>query len=95
MRPTSFALVTVLALAAAAAQAQTAQSSGATPPASAAAPSETGKPHLSHDCKEEVKKACGHAHGDEMHKCIASSMDLNKFSPACKTELSQSQKPSG
>jgi curli biogenesis system outer membrane secretion channel CsgG len=93
MKSIPLALVAALALAAAAAQAQTATQSGTTPPASAPAASSSGKPHLTHACKEEVKKQCGRAHGDEMKDCIKSSMDLNKFSDSCKSELQA--KPSG
>ena len=97
MRPLSLALVATIALAASA-QAQTAaQTPAAAPPASTpAAPSPpAGKERLSHACKEEVKKACGRAHGEEMQNCIKSSLNLNKFSDACKTQLTQSAKPSG
>jgi hypothetical protein len=92
----SFALVAAVALAGSA-LAQTAAQTPATPPATsapAASPPAGGKERLSHACKEEVKKACGRAHGDEMQNCIKSSLDLNKFSDSCKTEL-KSAKPSG
>jgi len=92
MRSMSFALVAAAALAGSAV-AQTAAPSPAASAPAASAPA-SGKEHLSHDCKEEVKKACGRAHGDEMQNCIKSSLDLNKFSDACKTELKQA-KPSG
>ena len=97
MRPLSLALVAAIALAGSA-QAQTAaQAPAAAPPASTpAAPSSAGgHVRLSHDCKEEVKKACGRARGDEMQNCITSSLDLNKFSDTCKTQLTQAAKPSG
>ena len=93
MKSMSFALVAAMAIACSA-QAQTApQSSAAAPPATSAPAG--GKERLSHDCKEEVKKACGHAHGDEMQNCVKASLDLNKFSDACKTQLKQAAKPSG
>jgi TolA-binding protein len=75
------------------AQAQTAAQPAATPPASTASSSSSSKPHLSHDCKKEVKKACGRAHGTEMQDCIKSSLDLNKFSDTCKSQLTA--EPSG
>ena len=86
-----FAVAAAVALAAGVAQAQTAAQSSASPPASTQ--SSSAKPHLSHDCKSEVKKACGRAHGQEMKDCIKSSLDLNKFSDTCKSELTA--KPSG
>jgi hypothetical protein len=92
MKPLLLALVAAAALAGAA-QAQTASQSTAAPPASTPSTSSSAKPHLSHDCKNEVKKACGHAHGQEMKDCIKSSVDLNKFSDTCKSELMA--KPSG
>ena len=97
MRPMALALVVAAALAGSA-YAQTAAQTPATAPAAsspAAAPAASGNERLSHDCKEEVKKACGRAHGDEMKNCIKSSLDLNKFSASCKTQLTQSAKPSG
>ena len=96
MKPMSLALVAAAAFAGSV-QAQTAaQSPAATPAASAPAASAPagGKERLSHDCKQEVKKACGRAHGEEMQNCIKSSLDLNKFSDTCKTELKQMAKPS-
>jgi hypothetical protein len=93
MRLITLALIAAMGFAGAA-QAQTAtQSSAAAPPASAASSSSSSKPKLSHDCKNEVKKACGHAHGTEMQDCIKSSLDLNKFSDTCKSQLTA--KPSG
>lgn len=97
MKAMTLVLVVAGALAGSA-QAQTAAQTPAAAPAAsapAAAPPAGGKERLSHDCKEEVKKACGRAHGDEMKDCIKSSLDLNKFSPTCKTQLTQSAKPSG
>jgi hypothetical protein len=74
--------------------AQTAtQAPAASTPASSS--SSTGAQSLGHACKEEVKKLCGRAHGQEMQDCIKSGLDLNKFSADCKTKLSQSAKPSG
>jgi len=97
MRSMSFALLAAVALAGSALAQTAAQTPAATPATSAPAASApaSGKERLSHDCKEEVKKACGRAHGDEMQNCIKSSLDLNKFSDACKSELKQSAKPSG
>jgi hypothetical protein len=93
----SFALIAAVA-SAGFALAQTTTPPSTAPPAATAPSSSTpsaGKGHLSHACKEEVKKACGRAHGEEMHNCIKSSLDLNKFSEACKTQLKQAAKPSG
>ena len=77
--------------------AQTAAQAPAPPPAtstpSSSSPS-TGSQSLGHACKEEVKKLCGRAHGQEMQDCVKSGLDLNKFSADCKTKLSQSAKPS-
>jgi hypothetical protein len=97
MKSMSFALVAAVALAGSALAQTAAQSPAATPPASAPAASAppSGKERLSHACKEEVKKTCGRAHGEEMQNCIKSSLDLNKFSDSCKTELKQAAKPSG
>lgn len=97
MRPMTLALVAAAALAGAA-QAQTAAQPPAAAPAAstpAASAPAASNGHLSHDCKEEVKKACGRAHGQEMQDCIKSSLDLNKFSAACKTQLTPAAKPSG
>ena len=100
MRPISLASLALLAAVsmAGSAQAQTAAQPAAAPAAAApAASSSQGGGKLSHDCKEEVKKACGRAHGDEMQNCIKSSMDLNKFSDSCKTEIQKqaaAKKPS-
>ena len=97
MRSMSFALLAAVALAGSALAQTAAQTPAATPATSAPAASApaSGKERLSHDCKEEVKKACGRAHGDEMQNCIKSSLDHNKFSDACKSQLKQSAKPSG
>jgi len=93
MRAMTFALLATAALAGSA-QAQTAAPAPAAATPAASSPA-AGNERLSHDCKEEVKKVCGRAHGDEMQNCIKSSLDLNKFSDACKTQLKQSAKPSG
>lgn len=97
MKPISLASLALLAALAMAgsAQAQTAAAPAAAAPA-ASSSSSGGK--LSHDCKEEVKKQCGRAHGTEMQDCVKSSLDLNKFSASCTTELKQqaaAKKPSG
>jgi hypothetical protein len=79
------------------AYAQTATPAPAPPPAAstpASSSSSTGSQSLGHACKEEVKKLCGRAHGQEMQDCVKSGLDLNKFSADCKTKLSQSAKPS-
>jgi|SRR6516162_2973164 hypothetical protein len=99
MRPISLASLALVVAAAMAgsAQAQTAAQPAAAPAAAAPAAS-SGGGKLSHDCKEEVKKACGRAHGTEMQDCVKSSLDLNKFSASCTTELKQqaaAKKPSG
>jgi hypothetical protein len=94
MRPISLAS---LALVAAVAMAGSVQAQTAAPPAAAPAASSSSGGKLSHDCKEEVKKACGRAHGTEMQDCVKSSLDLNKFSASCTTELKQqaaAKKPS-
>ncbi len=91
MRPMTLALLVTVAFAASA-QAQTAAPAPAAAPASSAP---AGNERLSHDCKEEVRKACGRVHGEEMQNCIKSSLDLNKFSGACKTQLTQPAKPAG
>jgi hypothetical protein len=57
------------------------------PPASAPASSSSSSSSVSHDCKKEAKKLCGHAHGSEMQDCIKASLDMNKFSAACATEF--------
>ena len=67
--------------------AQTPAPSAATTPGSSS--SSSGSQSLGHACKEEVKKLCGRAHGQE----IKSGLDLNKFFADCKTKLSQSAKP--
>ena len=92
MRPMTLALLAAVALVSSA-QAQTAAQPAAAAPA--ASPPASGGERLSHDCKEEVKKACGRAHGEEMQNCIKSSLDLNKFSATCKTQITQSAKPGG
>ena len=77
--------------------AQTATQASAPPPAAstpASSSSLTGSQSIGHACKEEVKKLCGRAHGQEMQECVKSGLDLNKFSADCKTKLSQSAKPS-
>ena len=70
---------------------QTATQTPAAPPAASppASSSSSGDDRLGHECKEEVKKQCGRAHGQEMQDCIKSAMDLNKFSADCKTKLQQ------
>jgi hypothetical protein len=76
--------------------AQTATQAPAPPPAaSTPSSSSSGSQSLGHACKEEVKKLCGRAHGQEMQDCIKSGLDLNKFSADCKSKLSQSAKPTG
>ena len=56
----------------------------ATPPPAASSSSSSS---VSHDCKKEAHKLCGHAHGSEMQNCIKSNLDLNKFSASCATEF--------
>ena len=61
----------------------------------AASSSSTESDRLGHECKEEVHKQCGRAHGDEMQQCIKAAMDLNKFSADCKAKLAaKAAKPS-
>ena len=57
------------------------------PPVSAPASSSSSSSSVSHDCKKEAKKLCGHAHGSEMQNCIKSNLDMNKFSAACATQF--------
>jgi opacity protein-like surface antigen len=99
MRPISLASLALLAVVAmATAQAQTAAQPAAAPAAAAPAASSSSGGKLSHECKDEVKKACGRAHGTEMQDCVKSSLDLNKFSASCATQLKQqaaAKKPSG
>jgi len=57
------------------------------PPVSAPASSSSSSSSVSHDCKKEAKKLCGHAHGAEMKDCIKSNLDMNKFSAACATQF--------
>lgn len=98
MKPISFPSLALAAAVAMAglAQAQTAAQPAAAPATAAPAASSSQGGKLSHDCKEEVKKACGRAHGAEMQDCIKSSLDLNKFSEMCKTQLqAAAKKPSG
>jgi len=78
---------------AAAAKAPAAAPAASTPAASSSATDSGG---LGHECKEEVHKQCGRAHGQEMQDCIKAALDQNKFSAACKTKLAASaKKPSG
>ena len=104
MKPMSLALLVSVAIigyaqAQAPAQAPPAASTPAASkpaaPTPAASSSSTGSDRLGHECKEEVHKQCGRAHGDEMHACIKAAMDLNKFSADCKAKLAaKSAKPS-
>jgi hypothetical protein len=64
-----------------------AQTATTTPPASAPTASSSASSSVSHDCKKEAHKLCGHAHGSEMQNCIKSNLDLNKFSASCATEF--------
>jgi hypothetical protein len=83
MKTSSLALITCVALAGYA----YAQSATTAPPASAPAASSSSSSSVSHDCKKEAHKLCGHAHGSEMQNCIKSNLDLNKFSASCATEF--------
>jgi hypothetical protein len=38
-------------------------------------------------CKDQIKKLCGHAHGQEMHDCVQSGIDMNKFSADCTSAI--------
>lgn len=65
-----------------------AQTPSQTPePAQSSATAPASSSHES--CKKEVKKLCGHAHGQEMKDCIKSGLDMNKFSAECKTKLAE------
>jgi len=63
------------------------------PPASHPADSATSESaessghKISHDCKKEIHKLCGHAHGDEMKGCVKDNLDMSKFSANCASEL--------
>lgn len=82
MKLVALALTTSFALAGFA-QAQT---PAPAPSESQPAPSSSGH-SISHACKSEVTKLCGHAHGDEMKGCVKDNLDMNKFSADCTTEL--------
>ena len=70
------------------AQAQTAsQTPQAAQPAATAPDTSSHSDKLGKECKQEVKKLCGRAHGQEMQDCIKSGLDMNKFSADCKTKL--------
>lgn len=95
MRPVTLALVAAIAFTSSG-HAQTVAQAPAPAASTAAVPSaSSGKERLGGDCEEEVKDACGRAQGDEMQNCIKSSLDLNRFSDACKSELVESTKPNG
>lgn len=53
----------------------------------APAPSSSSSGKISHDCKSEIHKLCGRAHGDEMKGCVKDNLDMNKFSASCAGEL--------
>jgi hypothetical protein len=108
MKLLSLALVATVAVAGytlAQTAAQAPAAAPAVPPAASKAPaastpaassSTTDSGHLGHECKEEVHKQCGRAHGQEMQACIKAALDQNKFSADCKTKLAASaKKPSG
>ena len=38
-------------------------------------------------CKDQIKKLCGHAHGQEMQDCVKSGIDMNKFSADCTSAI--------
>ena len=93
MKLTSLALLASLAVAGYV-EAQTTQAPTPPPATSATAPatSETtpAKKHhhpLSKACRQEVKKACGSTHGDEMKSCVKDGLGANKFSADCQNEL--------
>jgi hypothetical protein len=66
------------------AHAQTAAPAPAQPTQSAS--SSGGK--ISHDCKSEIHKLCGHSTDkDAMKGCVKDNLDMNKFSANCATEL--------
>ena len=80
MKLASLALLAALALAGSTV-AQTPSQSAAPPAAS----SESGK--MDKACKEQIKKLCGHAHGQEMQDCVKSGIDMNKFSADCTSAI--------
>jgi len=97
MRLLSLALVATITVAGYAYGQTATPAPAAAPAAPAASPpaassSSSGSDRLGHECKEEVHKQCGRAHGQEMQDCIKSAMDLNKFSADCKTKLQQQAK---
>jgi hypothetical protein len=58
------------------------------PAPSATAPAaSSASPKMDHACKEQIKKLCGHAHGQEMQDCVKSGIDMNKFSADCTSAI--------
>ena len=49
-------------------------------------PSETA-PKMDKACKDQIKKLCGHAHGQEMQDCVKAGVDMNKFSADCTSAI--------
>jgi hypothetical protein len=90
MKLVSLALAASFALAGYA-QAQTPAPAPAPSESQPAAPSSGHS--ISHACKSEVIKLCGHAHGDVMKECVKDNLDMNKFSADCTTELKSHAPP--
>ena len=84
MKLVSLALAASFALAGYA-QGQTAQAPA--PSASPPAASSSSGHSISHACKSEIIKLCGHAHRDVMEECVKDNLNLNRFSADCTTEL--------
>jgi hypothetical protein len=70
-----------------------AQTPAQAPAASQPSESSSSGGKISHDCKQEVHKLCGRAHGDEMKGCVKDNLDMNKFSASCATELKSHAAP--
>lgn len=92
MKLVSLALAASLALAGYA-QAQTPPAQSQEPSTSQPSESSSHGSKISHDCKSEIHKLCGHAHGDEMKGCVKDNLDMNKFSASCATELKSHAPP--
>jgi hypothetical protein len=73
-----------------------AQTPAQTPAPATSQPSESSSSSggkISHDCKSEIHKLCGRAHGDEMKGCVKDNLDMNKFSASCASELKSHAAP--
>jgi uncharacterized protein (DUF2252 family) len=88
MKLASLALLAGL-VAAGYASAQTAQtpSQSSSPPSSTAPEESSSSGKMDKACKQQIKKLCGHAHGQEMQDCVKSGIDMNKFSADCTSAI--------